>query len=179
MARKHARDAEIAESSITGFLPLPTQLSEYQEQLWTKYGGDEVEPLLSSGAVVLVDAHWLIAFYERGGRALGRRQDLPIEAFITLPEIKASGAPLESLPIIMGGSTCGCSPIIPTHGGTISPRPFSCSKPLLASVHSNCETLVPQRMAQVTRNGLGFSSIGSACTRSRGLRGRRMVRYST
>ena len=99
--RESTQGMQKSRSSITGFLPLPTQLSEYQEQLWTKYGGDEVEPLLSSGAVVLVDAHWLIAFYERGGRALGRRQDLPIEAFITLPEIKASGAPLESLPIIM------------------------------------------------------------------------------
>ena len=67
---QQTRSSRVA--SVHEFPSLPTQLSEDQEQLWTKYGGDEVEPLLSSGAVALVDAHWLVAFYESGGRALGQ-----------------------------------------------------------------------------------------------------------
>ena len=77
------------------------RFSDYQHALWTRNGGEELEELISSGAIALVDAHWLVHFYEGGGRALGRRQELPLEAFITLDEIKAAGTPLDSLPIVV------------------------------------------------------------------------------
>ena len=53
---------------------LPLHLEEYQLALWAKFGGAEVEPLLASGAVAMLDAHWLVAFYEHGGRRLARRR---------------------------------------------------------------------------------------------------------
>jgi hypothetical protein len=80
---------------------LPSQLSGYQQMMWTDRGGDEIAPLLSSGAIALVDAHWMVAFYLAGGRTLGPRQGLPVEAFITLDELKTAGTPLESLPIVV------------------------------------------------------------------------------
>lgn len=66
---------------------------------WTNFAGDELEPLLRStprklgpsagtnAPVRLVDARYLIALDDRGER-LVRRQDIPDDAFIDLPELR-------------------------------------------------------------------------------------------
>jgi hypothetical protein len=56
---------------------------------WTEWGGAEVEEVLASGAVVLLDAQWLIELARSGG-VLKPRQALPKEAFLSLSEIKAA-----------------------------------------------------------------------------------------
>ena len=76
-------------------------LVEYQQAMWESNNGPELEPMLASGAIALLDAHWLIAYYEQGGRRLGRRQDLPPEAFMSLGELKAAGTPSFGLPCIL------------------------------------------------------------------------------
>ena len=80
---------------------VPIQLAQAQQRRWDRCQGAEIETLLLSGAVALLDAHWLVAFWERGGRSLAKRQDLPSEAFIALRELKAAGCPLEGLPCIL------------------------------------------------------------------------------
>ena len=39
------------------------------EKYWKKYRGPELEPPLKSGAIALVDAHWLVSLAARGGTA--------------------------------------------------------------------------------------------------------------
>ena len=60
---------------------------------WDYLGGAEVEPLLRSGAVALLDAKWLVDRAAKGLR-IERRQDLPPEAFISLDDLKAVGLSL-------------------------------------------------------------------------------------
>lgn len=66
------------------------------EPCWQKYGGDEFEAALAhinelgGSAVRLLDACYLIKLAENGGKLL-RRQDLPEEAFVTLPQLKRMG----------------------------------------------------------------------------------------
>jgi len=57
---------------------------------WEGKGGAEVELLLRSGAVAVLDAKWVVALSKRGG-IISRRQELPDEAFLTLDEIVAAG----------------------------------------------------------------------------------------
>ena len=52
-------------------------------------GGQELEPLLASGAIALLDAGWLVCRRS----PLVRRQELPDDAFITLAELKQAGTP--------------------------------------------------------------------------------------
>ena len=56
----------------------------YEEklELWRKRFGDALEPVLASGAIALLDAHWIIKHAEAGG-ILDHRQALPSEAFLT------------------------------------------------------------------------------------------------
>ena len=80
---------------------MPPQLLDCQQLWWHQLLGLEIEQLLQSGAVAFLDAHWMVAFWEQGGRTLARRQDLPDEAFITLEDLKAAGTPENYLPCIM------------------------------------------------------------------------------
>ena len=78
----------------------PLALADYQRHVWEEYGGREVDEMMNKGTVALIDAHWLVAFFERGGR-LRRRQELPDDAFITPAELVAAGCPNGLLPILV------------------------------------------------------------------------------
>ena len=54
--------------------------------LWRKHGGGELEPALTSGAVALLDAQWIISHAEASG-VLTHRQSLPREAFLSLADL--------------------------------------------------------------------------------------------
>jgi hypothetical protein len=66
---------------------------------WEVQGGEELEPPISSGAVALIDARWLIGLAEDGG-VLPPRQALPPAALLTLPQLKASAGLQAQLPIV-------------------------------------------------------------------------------
>ena len=60
----------------------------YEEklELWRKLGGGDLEPVLASGAVALLDAQWIISHAEAGG-VLAHRQALPKEAFLSFADL--------------------------------------------------------------------------------------------
>ena len=70
--------------------------NQSKDDSWRMYGGDEFEAALAlvkelgGSAVRLLDARYLIKLTENGGK-LRRRQDLPEEAFVTLPQLKRMG----------------------------------------------------------------------------------------
>ena len=65
----------------------------YEEKLerWRELGGGDLERVLASGAVALLDAQWIISHAEAGG-VLTHRQALPKEAFLSLADlVEATG----------------------------------------------------------------------------------------
>jgi hypothetical protein len=67
---------------------------------WETYGGSEIEAVLSSGAIVLLDAQWVVNLADSRG-VLRPRQALPDEAFLSLSEVQAAtSAHASALPII-------------------------------------------------------------------------------
>ncbi|EOD26944.1 hypothetical protein EMIHUDRAFT_114838 [Emiliania huxleyi CCMP1516] len=60
----------------------------YEEKLarWREKGGGDLEPVLASGAVALLDAQWIIRHAEAGG-VLSHRQALPKEAFLSFADL--------------------------------------------------------------------------------------------
>ena len=67
-------------------------LAAPSQTCWEEYGGSEVEEVLGSGAVALLDAHYLVGLAKSGG-VLTPRQHLELtapEAFVTLAELKAA-----------------------------------------------------------------------------------------
>ena len=58
----------------------------YKLKLWRKLGGGDLERVLASGAVALLDAQWIIRHAEAGG-VLNHRQALPKEAFLSLADL--------------------------------------------------------------------------------------------
>jgi hypothetical protein len=66
---------------------------------WKKRGGAEMEAVLKSGAVALLDAEWVMALAARGG-VLQPRQALPDEAFLSWDEVKASTAGNHDLSVV-------------------------------------------------------------------------------
>jgi len=78
-----ARDVAVSEDTLTR---------------WKESGGTEIEAVLASGAVALLDAKWLIELSARGG-VLRPRQALPDEAFLSLSELHASTKE-ENLPVV-------------------------------------------------------------------------------
>lgn len=72
-----------------------------QEQEWQSMRGDELEEPLLNGAWALIDAHWLIAHAAKPGARFLPRQQLPPEAFMTLPELKTIGFPRKAIALIV------------------------------------------------------------------------------
>jgi hypothetical protein len=72
-------------------------LSPAALQRWDECGGGELEPALTSGAIALLDAQWVVDYAARGC-ILKPRQALPAEAFISLDELKA--ATRDTLPVV-------------------------------------------------------------------------------
>ena len=64
----------------------PTQPAEEKLELWRKKGGGDLEPVLASSAVALLDAQWVISHAEAGG-VLAHRQALPKEAFLSFADL--------------------------------------------------------------------------------------------
>jgi len=56
---------------------------------WAESGGVELEAMLESGAVSLLDAKWIIDLAERGGVLLPR-QAMPDDAFLSLNQVRAA-----------------------------------------------------------------------------------------
>ena len=54
-------------------------------------GGGDIEPVLQSSSVVLLDARWLVARAEQKGRLLPR-QAMPSEAFVSMSQVQAATA---------------------------------------------------------------------------------------
>ena len=74
-------------------LPSAVDLGVDEERLvaWRKLGGGDLERVLASGAVALLDAQWIISHAEAGG-VLNHRQALPEEAFLSLADlVEATG----------------------------------------------------------------------------------------
>ncbi|EOD38922.1 hypothetical protein EMIHUDRAFT_224075 [Emiliania huxleyi CCMP1516] len=74
-------------------LPSATDLgvSEEKLELWREHGGGDLEPVLASGAVAVLDAQWVISHAEAGG-VLTHRQALPKEAFLSFADlVEATG----------------------------------------------------------------------------------------
>jgi len=65
---------------------------------WRYYGGGDLEPVLASGAVALIDASWIVEFAETGG-VLSHRQALPPEAFLSLADLVDATEGIAGLPI--------------------------------------------------------------------------------
>jgi hypothetical protein len=77
----------------------PVTIPEHRQRNWEQAGGTELEPALASGAIALLDAEFLVRLADGGG-VLCRRQELPDEAFLSLPELKAACLLSDALPII-------------------------------------------------------------------------------
>lgn len=79
-----------AHGTPAGVLP---NLADGSELVWVHLGGAELEPQLlvdaemGAAPIRLVDARYLIALAQDGGR-LGRRQDLPDSAFVSLETLR-------------------------------------------------------------------------------------------
>ena len=78
-------------AALPPHLPPASEVAVGEEAMtkWKECGGAELEAVLKSGAVALLDAQWLIEHSKRGGVLLPR-QALPDEAFISLRECQAS-----------------------------------------------------------------------------------------
>jgi len=72
-------------------LPPAREVKVDEEKMvkWNRRSGIELEAVLTTGAVALLDAEWVIARAASGGVLLPR-QALPDEAFISLSEVQAS-----------------------------------------------------------------------------------------
>eukprot|EP00962_Isochrysis_galbana_P048071 scaffold19931_cov100-Isochrysis_galbana.AAC.1 len=55
---------------------------------WEERGGPELEAVVASGAVALLNARWVIALAKREGGVLQPRQALPDEAFLSLSQVQ-------------------------------------------------------------------------------------------
>ena len=67
-------------------------------KLWRKLGGGDLERVLASGAVALLDAQWIISHAEAGG-VLTHREALPKEAFLSLTDLVEATTEHGSLPV--------------------------------------------------------------------------------
>ncbi|CAK0807226.1 unnamed protein product, partial [Prorocentrum cordatum] len=68
------------------------------QALWERNGGLELDPVLGSGAVVLMDAEWMVRRARTGG-VLEPRQALPPTAFVPHSAVKAA-TPLDLVPLL-------------------------------------------------------------------------------
>ncbi|EOD36635.1 hypothetical protein EMIHUDRAFT_455013 [Emiliania huxleyi CCMP1516] len=82
-------------------MPATTSVAVTDEaaQLWLARGGSDFESVLSSGAVALIDASYLIEQSERPDGVMLPRQALPDAAFVSLSELKAAQNPFPFLRI--------------------------------------------------------------------------------
>ena len=55
----------------------PVEVAPWQEDRWNALAGCDIEPLLASGAVALLSAHWLVARADSSEPLLLPRQRLP------------------------------------------------------------------------------------------------------
>ena len=106
-------------------VPTPTTVPEASKD-WAKYGGDQLEPALESGAVALVDARYIIKLAEEGA-ILGPRQTLPPEAFISLQEIKAEESVSGGLRILCVSYPWLCARLSLKPCGVALPTPCPCT----------------------------------------------------
>ena len=70
-------------------------VNEEKVELWRERGGGDLEPVLASGAVALLDSQWIISHAEAGG-VLSHRQALPEEAFLSLADLVEATGGLEN-----------------------------------------------------------------------------------
>ena len=68
---------------------------------WKKFGGEELEPFLRSGAIALLDAQWLIKFANSKDPIITIRQKLPTEAFLSCDQVIDATTINVNLPVIV------------------------------------------------------------------------------
>ena len=85
--------------------PPPPRVTQRLQRAWAEHEGAHLEPVLRSGGFALLDAFWLVCYFEqhfaRTRQPLPRRRHLPPEAFISLEGLKAAGCPYDRLPILV------------------------------------------------------------------------------
>jgi Ran GTPase-activating protein (RanGAP) involved in mRNA processing and transport len=67
------------------------QVGPVAMERWLNHGGAELDAVLASGAVLLLDAEWVVGLAKRGG-VLSPRQSLPQEAFLSQAEVQTAAA---------------------------------------------------------------------------------------
>ena len=86
----------VVQMSVSGRIKSFATESERFAAQWEEIGGDKFEPSLSSGAIALLRADWLIALSEKSDesqRVISRRQEMPPEAFLSLSELREAVQP--------------------------------------------------------------------------------------
>ncbi|CAK0795654.1 unnamed protein product, partial [Prorocentrum cordatum] len=77
----------------------PPRMLGLEEELWEKCGGLEFDSVLGRGAVVLMDAEWMVGRAGSGG-VLEPRQALPPTAFMPHSAVKATTPEFMFLPLL-------------------------------------------------------------------------------
>ena len=73
-------------------------VSEGKLKQWRKLGGGDLERVLASSAVALLDAQWIIKHAKKGG-VLTHRQALPKEAFLSFADLVEATTEYDWLPV--------------------------------------------------------------------------------
>ncbi|EOD05795.1 hypothetical protein EMIHUDRAFT_466011 [Emiliania huxleyi CCMP1516] len=81
-----ATDLNVDETSLALWRKLYANFDKRKLVKWRQLGGGDLEPVLASGAVALLDAQWIISHAVAGG-VLTHRQALPKEAFLSLADL--------------------------------------------------------------------------------------------
>ena len=88
-------------------------MTEDKRTAWDLCDGAELEPLLRSGAIAILNAKWVVALWKSNGR-IRRRQELPDEAFLSLDDLIGGGGP----PSLLVASYRWLTPTHPDPKGT-------------------------------------------------------------
>ena len=98
--RQRSRPSYLADTLMQAHARSHSNYTAHNISIWRERGGGDLEPVLASGAMALVDAQWIISHAEAGG-VVTHRQALPKEAFLSLADlVEASRASLGGLPVI-------------------------------------------------------------------------------
>ncbi|EOD38884.1 hypothetical protein EMIHUDRAFT_223995 [Emiliania huxleyi CCMP1516] len=92
-----APDLGVSETKLEPPSPPAVELDGKLE-LWRKRGGGDLEPVLASSAVAVLDAQWVISHAEAGG-VLTHRQALPKEAFLSFADLVEATGEYGYLPV--------------------------------------------------------------------------------
>ena len=139
-------------------MPGAPAITTLQRSRWRAAGGQELEGVLSSGAVAVVDAGYLIGVSTRDGEVLRHRQALPPEAFLSLEQMIAM-TPLSQdvlLPIIV----VSCAWLHPQHPDPLGAHLHTLAAALGLALALDRLLLNPDRLLQVAPGWSPFLDLG-------------------